>query len=111
MKALLCHNHYRIRGGEDQVFLDEARLLESHGCEVVKYTRCSVETQEMSALATARQTLWNHKSYRELRALIQREQPDIMHCTNIFPLISPAAYAASTPAWMFVNAVFHDVPL
>ena len=27
MKALLCHNHYRIPGGEDQVFADERRLL------------------------------------------------------------------------------------
>lgn len=95
MKALLCHNHYRIRGGEDQVFLDEGGLLESRGCQVVRYVRCSDDTNNMSILDTARKTLWNQSSYRDLRELIQREQPDIMHCTNTFPLISPAAYAAA----------------
>ncbi|MCA9143996.1 MAG: glycosyltransferase [Planctomycetales bacterium] len=95
MKALLCHNHYRIRGGEDQVFMDEARLLETNGCEVVRYIRCSDEIEKMSMLDTARKTLWNQDSYRDLRELIQQQQPDIMHCTNTFPLISPAAYAAA----------------
>jgi glycosyltransferase involved in cell wall biosynthesis len=95
MKALLCHNHYRIRGGEDQVFLDEGGLLESRGCQVVRYVRCSDDTNYMSMLDTALKTLWNQSSYRDLRELIQREQPDIMHCTNTFPLISPAAYAAA----------------
>ncbi|MCB9941473.1 MAG: glycosyltransferase family 1 protein, partial [Planctomycetaceae bacterium] len=67
MKALLCHNHYRIRGGEDQVFMDEARLLETNGCEVVRYIRCSDEIEKMSMLDTARKTLWNQDSYRDLR--------------------------------------------
>lgn len=95
MKALLCHNHYRMRGGEEQVFLDEARLLQSRGHEVIEYCRSSEETAAMPLLTTARKTIWNRDSYRDLRALIQREQPDIMHCTNTFPLISPAAYAAA----------------
>ena len=35
MKILLCHNYYQQPGGEDQVFADEAGLLQSHGHEVV----------------------------------------------------------------------------
>ena len=108
MKVLLCHNHYRIRGGEDQVFLDEASLLESRGCQVVRYIRCSDDTEKMSILDTARKTLWNHDTYRELRALIQHEQPDIMHCTNTFPLISPAAYAAARDEQLPIVQSLHN---
>ena len=108
MKALLCHNHYRYRGGEDQVFLDEARLLESRGCQVVRYIRCSDETEQMSRLTTARKTLWNHDSYRELRALIQQQRPDVMHCTNTFPLISPAAYAAARDEHLPIVQSLHN---
>ncbi len=38
MKILLCHNFYLQPGGEDQVFADEGRLLESRGHEVLRYT-------------------------------------------------------------------------
>ena len=37
MKVLLCHNYYQQPGGEDQVFADEGRLLESNGHAVVRF--------------------------------------------------------------------------
>src|SRR5262249_44811085 len=48
-----------------------------------------------SRVGTAARCVWNSTVYRELRELIQTERPDIMHCTNIFPMISPAAYQAA----------------
>lgn len=48
-----------------------------------------------AALKLATQTIWNRRTYHELRSIIQRAQPDVMHCTNTFPLISPAAYTAA----------------
>ncbi len=36
MKVLLCHTYYQQRGGEDEVFDDEATLLEACGHEVVR---------------------------------------------------------------------------
>ena len=49
----------------------------------------------MSRLSLSLRTLWNSQTYSFLRGLIRREQPHIMHCTNTFPLISPAAYYAA----------------
>ena len=95
MKVLLCHNAYQQAGGEDQSFAAEAWLLEEHGCEVVRYERSNDAIRLMSRFEIARRTLWNRDSYRELRALIRRERPSVMHCTNTFPLISPAAYYAA----------------
>jgi glycosyltransferase involved in cell wall biosynthesis len=95
MKILLCHNYYQQPGGEDQSFAAEARLLEAHGHEVLRFTRHNDSIDEMSRWDIARRTFWNRDTYRQLRRLIRRERPDLMHCTNTFPLISPAAgYAA-----------------
>ncbi len=95
MKVLLCHNYYQQPGGEDRVFSDEAWLLESHGHEVIRYTRHNDDISRMNNWEIARRTIWNHQTYANLRKLIRQKQPDIMHCTNTFPLISPAAYYAA----------------
>ena len=95
MKVLLCHNYYREPGGEDQVFNDEKRLLEKRGVDVVCFERHSRLTETMRSWKVARSAVWSSETYEELRALIRHEQPDVMHCTNIFPLISPAAYDAA----------------
>lgn len=93
MRILLCHAYFQNRTGEDEVFDDEAALLESRGHHVLRYTTTNREIR--NPLKAATQAIWNRKAYRELRALIRRERPDVMHCTNMFPLISPAAYYAA----------------
>ncbi|MBC8355936.1 MAG: glycosyltransferase family 4 protein [Planctomycetes bacterium] len=95
MKVLLCHNYYQQPGGEDRSFFDEEWLLKSHGHEVVRYTIHNDVIDQMSSLQLARKLVWNRDSYRELRELIQRERPAVMHCTNTFPLMSPSVYYAA----------------
>lgn len=95
MKILLCHNYYQQRGGEDQSFEDEASLLETDGLDVIRYTRHNDDIATMSRRGVATETIWSRRTYRELRLIIRRERPDLMHCTNTFPLISPAAYTAA----------------
>ena len=95
MKILLCHNYYQKPGGEDRVFEDEASLLEQHGHEVIRFIRSNDAIESMSRWETARRTIWNRDTYTELRDLIRLQRPAIMHCTNTFPLISPAAYYAA----------------
>jgi glycosyltransferase involved in cell wall biosynthesis len=95
LKILLCHNYYQLPGGEDRVFEDEARLLEQRGHQVIRFTRSNDSINTMSRWKVATQTIWNRDVYAELRDLIRHERPSIMHCTNTFPLISPAAYYAA----------------
>lgn len=94
-KILLCHNVYQQAGGEDQSFEQEARLLESRGHEVVRFSVHNDVIDSMSHLQVARRAVWNSEAYAELRTLIRDQRPDVMHCTNTFPLISPAAYYAA----------------
>ncbi len=95
MKILVCHNYYQQRGGEDCSFEQEAELLESHGHHVVRYTVHNEDVRGQGRLALAAKSIWSRGVYREVQAMIRRERPDLMHCTNTFPLLSPAIYYAA----------------
>jgi glycosyltransferase involved in cell wall biosynthesis len=95
LKVLVCHNYYKVRGGEDQCFEDEIAQLESHGHTVIPYTRNNETIGRKNHLAVALNTAWNRKSYREVRGLLRQHKPDVLHCTNTFPLISPSVYYAA----------------
>jgi glycosyltransferase involved in cell wall biosynthesis len=110
-KILLCHNYYQQPGGEDEVFADEAALLEAHGHEVLRFTRHNDDVRHMGRWAAARASIWNRSSYDDLRAVIRRERPAVMHCTNTFPLISPAAYYAARDEGLPVVQSLHNYRL
>lgn len=95
MKLLLVHNHYQQPGGEDQVFAAEGQLLEAHGHQVLRYTTHNDLVRGMNPISLAWRTMWNGRVYRELRALLREERPQVVHFHNTFPLISPSAYYAA----------------
>ena len=94
-KFLLVHTRYLERGGEDEVFDGERALLERRGHDVVAYLADNKEMAGLPAWKAAACLLWNHRVYRELRALIRRERPDLVYCYNLFPLLSPSVYYAA----------------
>jgi len=95
MKILACHNYYQKPGGEDLSFAVETGLLESRGHEVFRFTMHNDTINDMSSLEVARKTIWNRQAYNEIRSIIRHKRPDVMHCTNTFPLVSPAIYYAA----------------
>ena len=111
MKVLLCHNHYQQPGGEDQVFNDEEELLRAYGHRVVRYIRHNDDIADMSKLDVAKRTLWNRRTYDELSVLIAATRPDVMHCTNTFALISPAAYDAARDLGVPIVQSLHNFRL
>ena len=111
MKILLCHNFYQQPGGEDQCFEAEARLLEAGGHEVARCTAHNDAINGMGRLDAARRTFWNAETYARVRALVRRERPAVMHCTNTFPLLSPAAYYAARAEGVPVVQALHNYRL
>lgn len=97
-RVLLVHNYYQIPGGEDTVFLNEKRLLEEHGHQVVIYTRHNDEIKngsKLKKLSMLIETFFSFRTYREIRALIKQNNIDIVHVHNILPLVSPSVYYAA----------------
>jgi glycosyltransferase involved in cell wall biosynthesis len=95
MKILVCHNYYQQRGGEDQFFEDEAKLLESRGHEVIRYTTHNDSIKDRGLLSVAAKTLWNKESAEHLACLVKQHRPHVLHAVNTFPLFSPSIFHAA----------------
>ncbi len=97
MKILLIHNSYQQPGGEDVVFEQEYRLLRQHGHEVLTYQRSNREIEKLSAfekLAMVTHIISAEDSKLAVKRILDRFQPDIVHATNTFMVISPSVYEA-----------------
>jgi glycosyltransferase involved in cell wall biosynthesis len=95
MRVLLVHNYYQQRGGEDQCFEDEIRVLTNHGIEVECFSVHNDSIQERNKLGVAFGTVWSRDSAKKIRERIDSFQPDVMHAMNTFPLLSPSILRAA----------------
>ncbi len=112
MTVLVAHNRYRVRGGEDGVFEAECRLLEEAGHRVVRYVKDNRDIPERGGrIGLALRTVWNPQTYREVREIIRREKPEVVHCHNTFPLISPSIYWAAAREGVPVVQTLHNYRL
>lgn len=114
VKVLRIHNHYREAGGESAIHAAENALLERAGWEVLRYERHNDEIVELGPLGRAQvaaDAVWSGRTWRELRAQIARERPDVAHLTNTFPLISPSAIEACYDAGVPVVLSLHNYRL
>jgi len=108
MKILSVHNTYQKPGGEDQVFAQEAELLRAHGHQVLLYQASNDQVTGVNPLVLLGNTIWNKPIHQELRALMRREKPDIVHVHNTFPVISPAVYYAANGEGIPVVQTLHN---
>ncbi|HVT88111.1 MAG TPA: glycosyltransferase [Tepidisphaeraceae bacterium] len=111
MNILLAHNFYQQPGGEDQVFAEEARLLESHGHQVTRFTMDNDAIDGMGRIGLARKTIWNRESQAPLRKAIRDSRAQVVHFHNTFPLISPAAYYTAHEEGAAVVQTLHNYRL
>lgn len=65
----------------------------------------------MSQPELARATVWNEAVHQDIRTLIRRERPQVVHLHNTFPLISPAAYYAARSEGVPVVQTLHNYRL
>lgn len=111
---LIVHNYYQIPGGEDTVVANEKKMLEEHGHKVILYSRNNAELKEMSKLKKLTlpvTTVFNPRTYREIRKLIKEEQIEIVHVHNTLNLISPAVYYAARSMHVPVVQTIHNFRL
>jgi len=111
MDILLVHNSYQQRGGEDQVFEAESRMLESHGHRVVRLHVHNDSIARQSLIRTALETIWSPSSYNTVKQLIRRERVSVVHFHNTFPLLSPSVYYAAQQPGLAVVQTLHNYRL
>lgn len=113
-KILIVHNYYQIPGGEDTVVANEKKMLENHGHEVILYSRSNSEIKGMSwfqKLKLPITTVFNPRTYTNIKKLIREEKIDIVHVHNTLSLISPAVYYAAIRCKVPVVQTVHNFRL
>jgi glycosyltransferase involved in cell wall biosynthesis len=111
MRILQVHNHYRLAGGEDQVFDAEYQLLQQHGHTVIRFEFDNRHIAPNGYLSVAANTIWNRSIYKAVRDLIKKERPDVAHFHNTFPMVSPSAYYAAAAEGVPVVQTLHNYRL
>ena len=114
LKILQVHNYYQIPGGEDTVVANEKKLLEDNGHTVIQYSRNNSELKQFSKLQKLLlpfTTIFNPKTYREVKEIIQEQHVDVVHVHNTLNLISPAVYYAALSCKVPVVQTIHNFRL
>lgn len=111
---LIVHNYYQIPGGEDTVVANEKKMIEEHGHKVILYSRNNAELKQMSKsqkLFLPITTVFNLRTYKEIKRLIKSEDIKIVHVHNTLNLISPAVYYAARAMKVPVVQTVHNFRL
>ena len=109
MRIVICHNYFRERGGEDQVFEDELELLTSHGHDVATFVKRNTDLSGLiPTIKTAIGTPWNRGASAELEDLVRKTKAEIVHFHNWVPQISPAGFYAARNAGAAVVQTLHN---
>jgi glycosyltransferase involved in cell wall biosynthesis len=92
---MMIHNRYRAVGGEDQSTDAQIALLRSAGHDVTVVEDSNSRIAELGSLRTAARSIWSPEAHKRVEKLLAREEHDIVHGQNIFPLFSPSIYYAA----------------
>jgi glycosyltransferase involved in cell wall biosynthesis len=111
MRVLMVHCRYQIRGGEEECYEAEQRLLRAAGVEVDTYEDNNQRIEELGGLRTGLDTVWSRSAYRAIRARLRERHHDVVHVHNFFPLISPAVYYAARAEGSSVVQTLHNYRL
>jgi glycosyltransferase involved in cell wall biosynthesis len=92
MRILILHSPYLSGSvsGENRVVEDEVRLLRDAGHDVLPYLAERRTEGGMGSLREGFSAIWSREATRDVRGLLRDHRPDVVHCHNLFPGLSPA---------------------
>jgi glycosyltransferase involved in cell wall biosynthesis len=91
----MLHNAYQIRGGEDESFDTECRMLRDAGHFVETIHLHNDKVEQTGKITVALQSIWSRPAYTLVDRKLCERPFDVMHVQNFFPLLSPSVYAAA----------------
>lgn len=111
-RILLIHTRYRLPGGEDAVFEAERAMLEQSGHTVTVYERSNGEAAGLfPKLLLPFRAVFSFKAMREVRALIRKNQIELVHVHNTLLVTSPSVFWACRKEGVPVVQTLHNFRL
>jgi len=91
----MLHNSYQFRGGEDESFESEVRMLRAEGHNVDTVVIHNSRIDSSAKIQVALESLWSRPSYDLVDRKLRERPFDVLHVQNFFPLLSPSVYYAA----------------
>jgi glycosyltransferase involved in cell wall biosynthesis len=95
MNILMLHNRYQFRGGEDESYESEVRMLRANGHFVETITVDNAQIEGRGKIQVVLESLWSTPSFDLVDRKLGEREFDVMHVQNFFPLLSPSVYYAA----------------
>jgi glycosyltransferase involved in cell wall biosynthesis len=113
VRILILHSRYLsgAASGENRVVDDEARLLADGGHQVSVWDPAPTSAHGLRLMGTAAGAIWSTESTDRVRGLIRRSKAEIVHCHNLFPLLSPAVLRVASREGAAVVMTLHNYRL
>lgn len=113
MRILVLHSPYLSgpASGENRVVEDELRLLGEAGHDVTRYIPDRSGRTKKTPAREALSAIWSLEAAAEVRRLAREHRPDIVHCHNLFPALSPAVLRTAAGAGAAVVVTLHNYRL
>jgi glycosyltransferase involved in cell wall biosynthesis len=113
MRILIMHSQYLSGAvsGENRVVEDEKALLEQGGHEVRAWMPSPEGVGGLALVRLAASTVWSRDAVAELNKLIDGFSPDIIHCHNMFPSLSPAVLSVGRKRGIPTMVTLHNYRL
>jgi glycosyltransferase involved in cell wall biosynthesis len=128
MKVLLANKFFFRNGGSEVVLFQERDFLRDARVEIVDFSMDDVrnlpsdfadsfvrnqsyeagDTGRGSRLSTALSLIHSPEAVRKIGALIDRTQPDLVHCHNIYHQLTPSIIGAAKRRGVPVVLTLHD---
>lgn len=134
MKIAIVNKFFFLKGGQESVMIEEAKLLEKFGHEAAffsmhhplnppdyKYSKYFIDRVELSdpkreynfleKLVIAKNFVYNHKAAKNFEAFINDFKPDIIHCHGISHQLTPSILAIAKIYNVPTVQTLHDYQL
>jgi glycosyltransferase involved in cell wall biosynthesis len=112
MRIAILHSRYLSgpASGENRVLADDVQLLTEAGHEVRSWTP-SPGTSPGDQARAAVQAVWSVEAVAQVRELVGSWGAEIVHCHNLFPLLSPAVIREADAQGAGVVMTLHNYRL
>ncbi|MBV9174153.1 MAG: glycosyltransferase family 4 protein [Chloroflexi bacterium] len=108
-RVLVVHNQFQHLGGEDFTAYAEVELMRKRGAHVQLLVYDSNDPERLRRVKRRPDDLvFNRAAYRDVRRIVQRDQIDLVHCHNLWPMIGPSAYWAAMHEGATLVQTVHD---
>jgi glycosyltransferase involved in cell wall biosynthesis len=129
VKVLLANKFFFRNGGSEAVMFDERDFLRDSGVEVIDFSmndvrnlpspyadsfvdnqtyRGELDQGPISQIRSALRLIHSSQAVRNIERLIDRTQPDLVHCHNIYHQLTPSIIGAAKRRNVPVVLTLHD---